>query len=275
MKTITENGRDISITANGITMCYDDLGAGTIPVIFIHGFPFDKSTWKPQLESLSKNRRVISYDIRGFGKTTGGTETISITLFADDLVKFMDALSVKKAIVCGLSMGGYILLNACSRYPERFEAIVLSDTQCIADSPEAKEKRMKTITEISDHGLKNFADGFVKAVFCSETQETKKELINSIRNTILSTDTDSITSTLHALAQRDETCHTLKDIAVPTLILCGDEDIVTPLAQSEYLHSNITNSSLYSINKAGHLSNLEQPEEFNRHLEDFIQRLPV
>jgi 3-oxoadipate enol-lactonase len=126
--------KNLYVDINGITICYDDFGKGLLPIIFIHGFPFDKSSWQPQLDFLRQTHRVIAYDIRGFGNSTSGKEKESIRLFADDLIQFMDALEIDKAIVCGLSMGGYILLNAAFRYPERFEAIVLSDTQCIADS---------------------------------------------------------------------------------------------------------------------------------------------
>ena len=129
------------ISVNGATICYDDFGTGALPVIFLHGFPFDKSSWQPQMEFLRNTYRVIALDIRGFGKSTSGNETKSMSLFADDLIKFMDGLEIDKAIVCGLSMGGFILLNAANRFPERFKALVLCDTQCIADSPEAKEKR--------------------------------------------------------------------------------------------------------------------------------------
>jgi len=131
-------GHDINIKLNGLTISYDDLGKGAVPIIFIHGFPFDKSSWQPQMEFFKKTNRVIAYDIRGFGKSSSGNEKESIRLFADDLIKFMDGLEITKAIVCGFSMGGYILLNAVCHYPKRFDAIILSDTQCIADSVETK-----------------------------------------------------------------------------------------------------------------------------------------
>ncbi|MBK5286416.1 MAG: alpha/beta hydrolase, partial [Bacteroidia bacterium] len=112
METMLTTGADININLNDITICYDDFGKGVIPILFIHGFPFDKSSWQPQMEFLKNTHRVIAYDIRGFGKSTAGDKKISISLFADDLIKLMDALELQKAIVCGLSMGGYILLNA-------------------------------------------------------------------------------------------------------------------------------------------------------------------
>jgi len=266
-------GNDISINLNGVTICYDDFGKGIVPIIFIHGFPFDKSSWQPQMDFLKKNHRVIAYDIRGFGKSTANAENASIRLFADDLIKLMDALQINKAIVCGLSMGGYILLNAVTRYPEKFKAIILSDTQCIADPPEAKEKRYKTIEQIDAGGLIGFAETFVKNIFYQESLETKKELVQKIKNIIFSTSTVTITRTLNALAQRLEMCSSLNEISVPALILCGKEDTVTPPSQAEFLHSNIANSTIHCIDKAGHLSNLEQPDEFNQHLTNFIAGL--
>lgn len=273
METKQATGNDININVDGVTICYDDFGKGITPIIFIHGFPFDKSSWQPQMEFLKKSHRVISYDIRGFGKSTTGKEKQSIGLFADDLIKFMDALEINNAIVCGLSMGGYILLNAISRYPEKFKAIILSDTQCIADTLEVKEKRNQTSSHIMASGLKDFADGFIKNIFCQETLETKKEIVEKIKDIILSTSPITITGALSALAQRWETCSSLQEISVPALILCGKEDKVTPLAQSEFLLQNITNATLHNINKAGHMSNLEQPDEFNQHVNNFISGL--
>lgn len=270
METIHSKGRDININLKGVTICYDDFGTGNIPVIFIHGFPFDKSSWQPQMEFLKYTHRVLAYDIRGFGKSTPGQENMSISLFADDLIEMMDVLQIEKAVACGLSMGGYILLNAVNRYPERFEAIILSDTQCIADSSEGKVKRYKTIEQINAEGLTAFTEAFVKNIFCPESLDTKKDLVEKISDIILSTSPITITGTLSALAQRPEMCSSLNEIFIPVLILCGEEDTVTPMTQAEFLNRNIANSELYSIGKAGHMSNLEQPDEFNRYLSTFI-----
>lgn len=266
-------GNNIKVRTGNITVCYDDLGTGVIPILFIHGFPFDKSMWQPQLDALKDQHRVIAYDIRGFGKTDAGTENINITLFADDLIKFMDTLQIKKAIVCGLSMGGYIVLNAVSRYPQRFEAILLCDTQCIADSAEQKEKRYRTIEQIEQKGVEEYADNFVKSVFCEDSLNYKKHEVEKIRNTILNTTKETITKTLQALAQRQETCYSLPEIRIPALILCGRQDTVTPVIQSEYLYEHIAHSTLYTIDMAGHMSNIEQPEQFNNHLYNFVSEL--
>ncbi|MES2284678.1 MAG: alpha/beta fold hydrolase [Bacteroidota bacterium] len=266
-------GNDIEVKINDAEICYDDFGESSIPLIFIHGFPFNKASWQPQMDFLKSSHRVIAYDIRGFGKSTSGDEKPSINLFADDLIQMMDVLQIKKAIVCGLSMGGYILLNAINRYPERFHAIILSDTQCIGDSAEAKEKRYKTIQQIETAGLTDFAAGFIKNVFCQESLNNKKDLVEEIKNMILSTNVEAVTGTLAALAQRQEKCFSLNEISIPALILCGKEDIVTPPVQSEFLHAHIKNSKFHSLDKAGHMANLEQADEFNKFVNDFIANL--
>jgi len=229
--------------------------------------------WKPQVDDFKGRHRVISYDIRGFGKSTAGIEKFSIGLFADDLIKLMDAMQINKAVVCGLSMGGYILLNAVNRYPERFEAIILSDTQCIADSLETKEKRYKTIQQIEVGGLTDFAEGFIKNIFCQDSLRDKIILVEEIKKVILSTDILTLSRTLVAIAQRREMCSSLKEIKIPSLILCGKEDTITPPEEAQFLQCNITNSRLYSIEKAGHMSNIEQASEFNQHLSNFISEL--
>ncbi len=265
-------GKDIHVNLKGVTICCDDFGTGNIPIIFIHGFPFDKSSWEPQMEFLKHTHRVLAYDIRGFGKSTLGEENMTISLFADDLVELMDVLQIDKAVACGLSMGGYILLNAVNRYPERFEALILSDTQCIADSPEGKEKRYKTIDQINEDGLKDFAEGFVKNAFCPDSLENKKELVEKIKDIILTTSPITITGTLSALAKRPEMCSTLNEILIPVLILCGEEDTVTLMTQAAFLNRNIANSEFNSIGKAAHMSNLEQSDEFNRWLSQFVSK---
>jgi 3-oxoadipate enol-lactonase len=263
-------GSNLTITANEISICYDDFGEGNIPIIFIHGFPFDKSMWEPQINFLKATHRVIAYDIRGYGKSSTGNEQLSIELFADDLIKLMEALQIGKATICGLSMGGYILLNAIKKYPDRFESIILADTQCIGDSAEAKEKRKKSISLIEEGGKSDFVKGFVNNIFCKETLNSNNQLVKKIEKLILSTSSKTITGTLNALAMRPDMCFSLNDISIPTLILCGKEDIVTPPAQSEFMYTNISGSILHFIKMAGHMSNLEQPELFNKHVANFV-----
>ncbi len=262
-----------SIRLEDVSINYDDIGKGEVPIIFIHGFPFDKTSWDPQIKFFKEDHRIITYDIRGFGKSTAGKKKFEIALFADDLIMLMDSLNIQKAIVCGLSMGGYIVLNAVTRFPERFSAIILSDTQCIADSVEGKQKRYDTIEKIKSEGIYEFANGFISAVFCEKSKAIKKELVESVRTVILSTSKETIIQTLTALAERSETCSMLGNISVPALVICGKEDKVTPVIQSQSLANNINGSRLKTVEDAGHLSNLENSDEFNSAIFDFISKL--
>jgi len=262
--------RNLKIKANGIDVCYDDQGSGGYPILFIHGFPFNKTSLQPQMNYLKNTHRMIACDIRGFGATLANNEKASITLFADDLIKFMDALEIKKAIVCGLSIGGYILLDAVNRYPERFKAIILSDTQCIADTEEGKEKRYDTIQQIKDGKLTDFASSFVKNIFFKDSFFTKKTTVEKIHNSILATSPQTIIDTLIALAERKDACTVLSKIKMPALIICGKEDAITPIERSAVLFKGIDNSFLKIISDAGHVCNLEQPNEFNKCVINFV-----
>jgi len=258
---------------NNFIISYNDVGEESIPVIFLHGFPFDKSMWKGQLDSLKASNRTIACDIRGFGKSTDGNSLLSIDLFSEDLIAFMDKLNIEKAIVCGLSMGGFIALNAVKRFPERFEALILCDTQCIADTAEVKENRYKAIEQINQDGTAEFNEKFIKNVFHPNSLTNKTELVENLSSIVYTNSKEIITSGITALAERSETCSSLSAIRIPTLIICGREDAVTPLVQSEFMHEHIEGSSLKIIDNAGHVSNLEQPEEFNKCLLNFLNSL--
>ena len=273
METKTK-GYNLSISVNGFKLSYDDVGEGKIPIIFLHGFPFDKTMWELQLEFLKFTYRLIALDIRGFGRSTDEESPLSIEQFSDDLIGFMDKLNIEKAIVCGLSMGGYVALNAQKRFPERLEALILCDTQCIADTPEVRKMRYKTIDEIESSGVADFNEGFFKKVFHKESLTNNKEVVDQLRIVVFANSQHIITQGLQALAERLETCSTLNEIKIPTLIICGREDEVTPLVQSESMNSSIEGSILKVIENAGHVSNLEQPHEFAKYLSEFLAALP-
>ena len=154
--------------------------------------------------------------------------------------------------------------------PGRFEAIVLCDTKCDADSDDAKAKRFETIENIKNGGLRIFVDGFIKSVFSEATLKNSTKMVKKIGNVMFSNGQKTITASLRALAERTEMCTTLININIPTLIICGDLDALTPPKHSEYLQKNIKNAVFHLIENAGHLSNLEQSDKFNAILETFL-----
>jgi 3-oxoadipate enol-lactonase len=264
-------GKNIRVYVNDITISYNDLGPDDAPVIiFIHGFPFNKSMWKNQVDVLKRHYRTIAYDIRGHGNSEAGNEIFSIDLFTSDLVKMMDKLGIDTAILCGLSMGGYIALNAVEKYPDRFDALILSDTQCIADSPEIKEKRQKTIQSINEKGVESYATESIKNLFAPASIVSKQKEVNAIWQMIMNTTKKSLCSTLVALAERKETCSTLSEINIPVLIMVGKEDKITPPAMALQMHDKIKNSRMQVLDHAGHLANIENQQEFNSQLKVFV-----
>ncbi|MCW3077129.1 MAG: 3-oxoadipate enol-lactonase, partial [Bacteroidetes bacterium] len=214
------SGENIKIEGQGCIINYDDFGPVFAPVvIFIHGFPFNKNVWDLQLELLKSNYRVISYDVRGHGESKTLGQPLSLDLFADDLVAFMNSLELEKAIVCGLSLGGYIALNAIEKYPERFEGLVLCSTQCPADSEKTKEGRAKKAELVKTKGIEAYADESIKSLFASTSFTTRKEEVRAVRKMITSNTPEFICQGLTALAERKETCSSLSLIKVPVLIL--------------------------------------------------------
>jgi 3-oxoadipate enol-lactonase len=266
------SGNNIKLMVNTMQVNYTDLGPEEAPVIIlIHGFPLNMSMWDNQMEALHGLFRVIAYDIRGLGESDAGNDAFSIDLFVDDLISLMDALKISQASVCGLSLGGYIALNAIENYPERFEALVLCDTTCTADTTKAKYKRMNAVESIINNGVANYAGESVKNLFTPDSFTSKVDEINAVKQMILNTSELSLCSTILALSARQETCSKLSEINVPVLIMVGKEDIITPPATARVLHKSIKNSSLQVIDHAGHLSNLENPEDFNQHLKMFFE----
>jgi pimeloyl-ACP methyl ester carboxylesterase len=267
---ITAKGYDLTVNVNDFDLSYNDVGEGDIPIVFLHGFPFDKTMWQAQLDYLQITHRVIACDIRGFGKSADEESHLGMDLFANDLILFIEKLGLEKVIICGLSMGGYIALNAMKRFPSRFELLILCDTQCVADTHEVKVNRYKTIEDIKEYGVTNFNQGFIKKVFHEDSLTNKPELVEQLRSVVFSNSQHIITQGLTALAERSETCSFLDEITIPTLIICGREDVVTPLDESKFMNKQIKGSVLHVINNAGHVSNLEQPIKFNKLLRDFL-----
>ena len=272
--TMKDSENSFSLNVNNHKLSYTDKGKYGAPVVlFIHGFPLNKSMWNLQIESFTNNCRVITYDIRGFGNSDAGKEDFSIELFTKDLISLMDALKIDKTILCGLSMGGYIALNAVENYPERFNALILSDTSCKADTTEAKEKRMKAIENITNNGVEKYAEESIMKFFTSQSITGKTEEVDLVKEMILKSSPKSLCDTLRALSVRKQTCSSLSDIKVPVLILVGKEDIITPPAEGQFMHERIKASTLKIIESAGHLSNIENSEEFNYQLRMFVESI--
>jgi 3-oxoadipate enol-lactonase len=244
------------------------------PVVLLHGFPFDQKMWEPQVEVLRHSYYTVTYDIRGHGKSDPGDGQFTVELFVDDLIALLDHLKIPRAVLAGLSMGGYIALRAVERHPDRVRALVLCDTRSEADNNEGKIRRATQANIVKSEGLEGFIEPFLEGVFHKRTFSDHPELITMIRTTIERTPRRTIAGTLIALAGRTDTTASLYSIKVPTLILVGKNDTLTPVSASSAMKEKIAGAKLHVIPNAGHLSNLENSRDFNEHLLNFLGTLP-
>ena len=257
-----------------IKMHYLDLGnPRNLPIILIHGMTFDHQMWNPQIQVLKDKYRVIAYDLRGHGLSIVGDGQYTYKMFVNDLIDLMDHLHSKQAVLCGLSMGGAIALRAYEMNPDRIKALILCDTRTEADSNETKYWREDSIELIKNNGLESFTHEFINNIFARESFKDHPKAVELIRNIILSSSPQAICGVLLAQAARTDMKHVLTKIKVPTLIMIGENDNFTPYASSETMNDEIINSKLKIISKAGHVSNLENTDEFNHNLLEFMKKI--
>ena len=256
-----------------IEIAYEDEGRGR-PVVLLHGFPFNRSLWREQAESLGASCRVVAPDLRGHGETSVVAGPATMEEMAEDLAALLDELGVGRAVVGGLSMGGYVALAFLRAYPERVGALVLADTRAQADTDDARRAREETARRALSDGMGPIAGMMLPKLLAPATREGRPDLVARVRGMILGTKPEGAAAALRGMAQRRDQTDLLETIRVPTLIIVGSEDVLTPPADSEAMHAKIEGSRLVKIEGAGHVSNLERPGEFGRALAQFLGGLP-
>ena len=240
------------------------------PIVFIHGFPFSRAQWSPQVEELQSQFRVITYDLRGHGQSEVGPAPMMIEFLVDDLVELLDRLEIERATICGLSMGGYVALRAVDRHPERVSGLILCDTRADADDNEARLKRASAIRAIRANGMEAFAEKLLPALFGEGARSVEGPGVEAIRQQIRKTDPDGACQALAAMACRLDLTDRLGSINTPTLVIVGEDDAITPPGDSRRMQDAIPNARLIEIPGAGHVSNLSQPQAFNAAVLDFL-----
>ena len=256
---------------DGIEIGYDDVGTG-MPVAFIHGFPHNRTLWAPQVSALVDRARCIALDLRGFGESSRNGP-FTIDQFADDVATLLRMLGIERTVVAGLSMGGYVAFALWRRHREMVRALVLADTRAGADSEEARAKRLLLIELARSRGSEAVADGQIVGMIGKSTREKRPALIDGVHRMLASAPVDGICGALEAMIGRIDSTATLPTIDVPTLVVVGAEDVLTPVSEAEILHDAIRGSRMEVIEQAGHVSNLERPAAFNHVLSEFLAAL--
>lgn len=259
--------------ATDVELAYDDAGSGP-PLLLVHGFPLDRTLWRPQMGTLARQARLIAPDLRGFGESDAAAP-YSMERYADDLVAVLDALGIDRAIVAGVSMGGYITFALWRRHPERVRALVLVDTRAVPDTDAGRTRRREMIALARSRGAAAIADEMLPTLVGTTTREERSEIAREVHAMMARAPVPGIVGALEAMMARPDSTPTLGTITVPTLVVRGEEDAIATPEDAESMRRGIAGSRLAAIPRAGHASNVERPSAFDRVVADFLATLPA
>ncbi len=259
---------------NGITMAYDDSGSGP-PILLIHGFPLCRRMWRPQLNKLPlAGWRVVAPDLRGFGDSDAPDGPYSMEIFADDVVGLMDHLGIEKAVIGGMSMGGYVLFNLLERYPERTKGAIFITTRANADDEAGRARRLQLATDVRKFGPQVVADAFRQVLFAPVTPAERPKLVEEVYGWMVANDSRGLAGGLLAIRERKDYTHLLGSFQVPTMAIAAEDDQAAPPAALGVIAAGVPGCCLCTIPAAGHLANLEDVKAFNACVLEFLESLP-
>jgi len=265
-------------SVNGVDLAFVDRGRGR-PVVLVHGFPLDHGMWQEQIKTLAPRYRVIAPDLRGFGRSTlgdgpadGGTS--GMRQMADDLAALLDHLGVTQPVVlCGLSMGGYVAFQFQRAYPQRLAGLILCDTRAAADAPAAATARLQTAQQALRDGPHFLIDAMLPRLLSPATRQGRPDIVQELERTIEACQPRGIAAASRGMRQRPDVTAWLAQIACPTLLIAGQEDVISPPAEMGGIAAAIPGARFVEIPGAGHMSPLEQPDAVNRALLEFLDSL--
>jgi 3-oxoadipate enol-lactonase len=251
-----------------------DQGRGQ-PLLLVHGFPLDHTMWREQVRELSQDFRVIAPDLRGFGQSSPIMEdeaAVTMAQFADDLAEMLSTMKVQEPVTfCGLSMGGYIAWQFVARHADKLGRLIVCDTKAAADTPEAAENRHKLAAKVLAEGSKVVADAMLPKLFSKRAMEAQKTWVEEVRQVILRAQPRGIVAALRGMAAREDFTARLATIRVPTLVLCGAEDAISPPAEMRSIAAAIPGAKYAEITAAGHMTTLEDPRGVNQAMRRFLE----
>jgi 3-oxoadipate enol-lactonase len=255
---------------NEFSLGYEETGAGR-PLVLLHAFPLARQMWRSQLASLCTEARIIAPDLRGFGESGPFTGIPCIEQLADDVEALLDRLAIMEPVALGgLSMGGYVALAFARRHPQRLRALILADTRAEPDDETGKANRDKMIALAHERGSRAVIEQMLPKMLSEETQKERPQVKEDVIQMAASQSKEAIAAALVALRDRADARPSLSSIRVPTVVLVGAKDALTPPEMSHRLAAAIPGAQLKQVAGAAHLSNLEQPELFNEAVRQFL-----
>ena len=248
-----------------------DRGVGPA-ILFVHGFPLDHTMWSAQIEEFSKTHRVIAPDLRGFGGTDGALYAVSMEQFADDLADLLRALQVDRPITfCGLSMGGYIGWQFALRHPDWLGRLIVCDSRAAADSTEAAANRLKMADIVLKEGPEPVAWAMMPKLFGPTTAQRQPAITERVRKMVMGTNPIAIAAAHRGMAVRPDVTPQLHAFQIPTLVIVGEQDLISPAAEMKGIADSLPNARFVSVADAGHMSPMENPIAVNAAIRDFLR----
>lgn len=257
---------------NGVDLAYREAGAGPA-LLLLHAFPLSGEMWEPQIEALAPVARVIAPDHRGFGNSGLPAPPVQMDTYAADAEALLEELHVESAIVAGLSMGGCVAFALYRRDARRVRGLILAATRAEADTEDGRKSRAATIELVRRDGATAIADQMIPRLLGETTMRDRPAIAHAVRRMIEGNQVEGIAAALQALADRPDSVDLLRRITAPALVLVGREDVITPEADAQLMQARLYRARLERIPGAGHLSNLEQPEQFNELVRGFIDEI--
>jgi pimeloyl-ACP methyl ester carboxylesterase len=259
------------ITVGDAVLNVEEEGAGR-PLLLVHGFPLDHTMWREQIEGLSARMRVIAPDLRGFGHSQGEVgDVLTMDRLADDLATLLDAMRIDEPIVfCGLSMGGYIGWRFAARHGDRLWRLVQCDTRAAADSPDAAKTRHETAQRVLREGSGVVAEAMKPKLFHPDTLEQNPDIVAAMESVMLATAPKMIAAALRGMAERPDSTELLPRLNTPSLLLCGEQDAITPPAEMRQMAAAMPQATFLEIPGAAHMAPLESPAHVNAAILEFL-----
>lgn len=263
----------MQIVTADFAMSYAEQGTGR-PLLLIHGFPLSKAIWEPQFSGLPDTARLLAPDLRGHGESEAIPGPYPMDMLAEDCLTLLDSLGVKQpAVVCGLSMGGYVALSLARNHPNRLAGLILAATRAGADSAEGKTNREKLAARVRENGIQPVIEAMLPKMLSPRTYDTNPALVEQVRGIMEETSPEGAVAALLGMRDRPDSTPLLGRLDLPALIVHGADDQIIPVAEAEAMHAAIKGSRLEILPNAGHLLNMEQAGLFNQAVQEFLESI--
>ena len=262
-------------TINGVQLGYDDFGQGP-SVLFVHDYPLNRNMWRPQVEPLvSAGFRVVLVDLRGFGESGLAPERVDIATYSSDIIGLLNYLGIGRAVVCGLSLGGYVLFDLMEKYPQRIAGACLATSRPVSDDAHERAKRGELFAALQDGQVEKVKQELFSMLFSGQEKNLPASISSEVWSWVQSIKEKTLKGALQAIGRRKDYTFLLRNLKIPTLLVGADRDPITHHNHTDIMAQQLPNCYKALKLSSGHLVNMEKADEFNAHFIDFLRNLTL